>query len=430
MKSEKSRRQSTEGKKRTDSSKKEMPKRKSTSQSGESVWRIGSSTDKKSTRYRTNDSSDDSPKRSYGRKNTDGATKNERSSSSTFKSKDAKKPTRKYTKNEDEAPKRSYGRKNTDSATRNERSNTSTFKSKDAKYPTRKYTKTEDEAPKRGYGKKLSAFNEEKGYKPKSKKSFDNNYSDSQPRKISIRGKKSNKDEVRLNKFIANSGICSRREADEFIEAGVVTVNGEVVSALGTKVKSTDDIRFNGQRLQGEKKVYILLNKPKGYVTTVEDPHADKTVMDLIEGACNERVYPVGRLDKNTTGVLLFTNDGELTKQLTHPSNEKMKVYHVFLDKNVTHNDLGKLVEGVTLEDGFIQADSANYVDNEKSQVGVEIHSGRNRIVRRIFEHLGYKVVKLDRVYFAGLTKKGLKRGEWRMLNPKEVNMLKMGAYS
>ncbi|MDR1054751.1 MAG: rRNA pseudouridine synthase [Prevotellaceae bacterium] len=255
------------------------------------------------------------------------------------------------------------------------------------------------------------------------------NHYDEKQKKIIVRGKKTGKDEVRLNKFIANSGICSRREADEFIHAGVITINGEVVTELGTKVKLTDDVRFNGQRLQGEKKVYILLNKPKGYVTTVEDPHADKTVMDLIEGACKERVYPVGRLDKNTTGVLLFTNDGELTKQLTHPSSNKLKVYHVFLDKKVTKNDLAKLTEGFDLEDGFIQADAAEYVEDEKAEVGLEIHSGRNRIVRRMFERLGYKVTKLDRVYFAGLTKKSLKRGEWRMLTPKEVNILKMGAF-
>lgn len=250
-------------------------------------------------------------------------------------------------------------------------------------------------------------------------------------RKVISRKKRSEpKDDVRLNKFIANSGICSRREADEFIEAGVVTVNGQVVTTLGTRVKPTDDIRFNGQRLQGEKKVYILLNKPKGYVTTVEDPHADETVMDLIRGACKERVYPVGRLDKNTTGVLLLTNDGELTKTLTHPSNEKMKIYHAHLDKPLTKNDLQKLVDGFELEDGFTYADAAEYVEGKKEEIGIEIHSGRNRIVRRMFEHLGYKVTKLDRVYFAGLTKKGLKRGAWRILNDKEVSILKMGQFA
>ncbi len=235
---------------------------------------------------------------------------------------------------------------------------------------------------------------------------------------------------VRLNKFIANSGVCSRREADEYIQNGEITVNGQVVTELGTKVMITDDILWNGEKLSGEKKVYVLLNKPKGYVTTVEDPHADKTVMDLIAGACRERVYPVGRLDKNTTGVLLFTNDGDLTKVLTHPSYNKRKVYQVSLDKTLKKPDMDKLVQGVELEDGIAVADEVGYTDMEdKSEVGLEIHSGRNRVVRRMFEALGYEVKKLDRVYFAGLTKKSLERGKWRILTPKEVSMLKMGAY-
>jgi 23S rRNA pseudouridine2605 synthase len=236
---------------------------------------------------------------------------------------------------------------------------------------------------------------------------------------------------VRLNKFIANSGVCSRREADEYIQNGEITVNGEVVTALGTKVLPTDEIRWNGDKLSGEKKVYIVLNKPKGYVTTVEDPHADKTVMDLIAGACSERVYPVGRLDKNTTGVLLFTNDGELTKTLTHPSYSKRKVYQVTLDKTLKKPDMEQLVEGgVELEDGVALADEVGYTNMEdKTEVGLEIHSGRNRVVRRMFEALGYEVKKLDRVYFAGLTKKSLERGKWRLLSTKEVSMLKMGAY-
>ncbi len=235
---------------------------------------------------------------------------------------------------------------------------------------------------------------------------------------------------VRLNKFIANSGVCSRREADEYIENGEITVNGVVVTELGTKVMMNDDIRWNGDKLSGEKKVYLLLNKPKGYVTTMDDPHADRTVMDLIAGACKERVYPVGRLDKNTTGVLLFTNDGELTKVLTHPSYNKRKVYQVNLDKTLKKGDLEKLVKGVELEDGMAVADEVGYTNMEdKTEVGLEIHSGRNRIVRRMFETLGYNVEKLDRVYFAGLTKKSLERGKWRILTTKEVNMLKMGAY-
>ena len=239
------------------------------------------------------------------------------------------------------------------------------------------------------------------------------------------------KEEIRLNKFIANSGVCSRREADTLIQAGVVTVNGEVVTELGTKVNVlNDDVRFNGERLKGEAKVYIVMNKPKGFVTSASDPHADKTVMDLIKG-CKVRVFPVGRLDKNTTGVLMFTNDGEIAEQLTHPSYNKKKIYQVILDKALDEEDKEKiLVEGLTLSDGVIKADELEYIDAEDHRkLGIEIHSGKNRIVRRIFESLGYTVKALDRVYFAGLTKKGLKKGEWRYLSEGEVNVLKMGAY-
>lgn len=234
---------------------------------------------------------------------------------------------------------------------------------------------------------------------------------------------------IRLNKFIANSGICSRREADDFIKAGLVTVNGVTVTEMGVKIKPEDDIRFNGERLKGEDKVYIIMNKPKDVVTTVSDPHAKMTVIDLIKNKCPKRVFPVGRLDKSTTGVLLLTNDGDLAEKLTHPSFEKKKIYQATLDKNMKGADLTKLVEGITLEDGPIAADEASYVNDEKNQIGIEIHSGRNRIVRRMFEHLGYNVKKLDRVYFAGLTKRKLARGEWRYLTEKEVIMLKMGAY-
>ena len=238
------------------------------------------------------------------------------------------------------------------------------------------------------------------------------------------------KEEVRLNKFIANSGVCSRREADNFILAGVVTVNGEVVTELGTKVNiNTDDIRFNGERLKGEEKVYIVMNKPKGYVTTASDPHADKTVMDLLKG-CSARVFPVGRLDKNTTGVLMFTNDGEIAEKLTHPSYDKKKIYQVSLDSKLRGEDYDKILSGVELSDGMIAADELEYIEeDDHRKLGIEIHSGKNRIVRRIFESLGYEVKALDRVYFAGLTKKGLKRGEWRFLTEGEVNLLKMGAY-
>lgn len=241
--------------------------------------------------------------------------------------------------------------------------------------------------------------------------------------------KETENESVRLNKFIANSGICSRREADEFIAAGLVSVNGNIVTELGTKVFPSDIVKFNGEKLQGEEKVYIVMNKPKDFVTTVSDPHAEKTVLQLIQGQCKQRVYPVGRLDKATTGVLLLTNDGNLADMLTHPSYEKKKIYHVFLDKNCKFGDMKALMEGITLEDGFIQADTIEYVGEDKSEVGVEIHSGRNRIVRRMFEHFGYRVRKLDRVYFAGLTKKKLRRGQWRFLTDTEVAMLKMGSY-
>ena len=238
------------------------------------------------------------------------------------------------------------------------------------------------------------------------------------------------KEEVRLNKFIANSGVCSRREADNFILAGVVTVNGEVVTELGTKVNiNTDDIRFNGERLKGEDKVYIVMNKPKGYVTTASDPHADKTVMDLLKG-CSSRVFPVGRLDKNTTGVLMFTNDGEIAEKLTHPSYDKKKIYQVSLDGKLKKEDYDKILSGIELNDGLIAADELEYIEeDDHRKLGIEIHSGKNRIVRRIFESLGYEVKALDRVYFAGLTKRGLKRGEWRYLTEGEINLLRMGAY-
>ena len=237
--------------------------------------------------------------------------------------------------------------------------------------------------------------------------------------------------EMRLNRFIAASGVCSRREADTYIEAGLVTVNGEVVTQLGTKVNAdTDDVRFNGERLRGEEKVYLVMNKPRGYVTTASDPHADKTVMDLIKG-CSARVYPVGRLDKATTGVLMFTNDGEMSERLTHPSYDKKKIYQVTLDRELSQEDHDIILAGITLQDGEIAADELEYIDEgDRRKLGIEIHSGKNRIVRRIFESLGYTVKALDRVYFAGLTKKGLKKGEWRYLTQGEINILKMGAYA
>jgi 23S rRNA pseudouridine2605 synthase len=235
---------------------------------------------------------------------------------------------------------------------------------------------------------------------------------------------------IRLNRFIANSGACSRRDADDHIRNGHVSVNGQIVSDLGTKVTYDDDVRLKNKKLSAEKKVYILMNKPKDYVTTVEDPHADRTVLDLIGDGCPERVYPVGRLDKATTGVLLLTNDGELTGKLTHPKYKRKKIYHVFLDRAVTKNDLFTLTSGVELDGVTVAADAIAYADDDdKSQIGIELHSGQNRVIRRMFETMGYKVKKLDRVYFAGLTKKNLPRGKWRFLNDKEVSMLKRGIF-
>lgn len=237
--------------------------------------------------------------------------------------------------------------------------------------------------------------------------------------------------EIRLNRYLANAGVCSRREADKYIEAGIVTINGKVVTELGTKVKYNDDVRFNDAPLIPEKKTYILLNKPKDYVTTLDDPHAKKTVIDLIRNGCKERVYPVGRLDKATTGLLLLTNDGDLTEFLAHPRNNKKKIYQATLDKPANTNDLQKLYDGITLEDGNIKADEITFINPaDKKEIGIEIHSGKNRIVRRMFEHIGYRVRKLDRVYFAGLTKKNLPRGKWRFLSEKEIVMLKRGIYS
>lgn len=268
------------------------------------------------------------------------------------------------------------------------------------------------------------------GYRPRTA-DYNPNAKYSMKKQIEYKDVLTDPDEpIRLNKFLANAGVCSRREADEFITAGVVSVNGVVVTELGTKVKRTDEIKFHDQPVNIERKVYVLLNKPKDCVTTSDDPQERKTVMDFVKGACKERIYPVGRLDRNTTGVLLLTNDGDLASKLTHPKYLKKKIYHVYCDKNVTKADLDQIVSGITLDDGEIHADAVSYAsETDKSQVGIEIHSGKNRIVRRIFEALGYRVIKLDRVYFAGLTKKGLRRGDWRYLTEQEVNMLRMGSF-
>ena len=285
-----------------------------------------------------------------------------------------------------------------------------------------------------GYGQQRggsnSGYNNRGGHRPRTA-DYDPNAKYSMKKRIEYKEENYDPTEpVRLNKFLANAGVCSRREADEFIQAGVVTVNGNVVTELGTKVLRTDDIKFHDQPVALEKKVYVLLNKPKDHVTTSDDPQQRKTVMDLVKNACRERIYPVGRLDRNTTGVLLLTNDGDLASKLTHPKFLKKKVYHVYLDKNVTAHDIQQIRDGIVLDDGEIKADAVEYADPvDKKQIGIEIHSGKNRIVRRIFESLGYKVTKLDRVLFAGLTKKNLRRGDWRYLTEEEVDRLRMGAY-
>ena len=281
-----------------------------------------------------------------------------------------------------------------------------------------------------GYGQQRGGYGQQGGYRQR-RADYDPNAKYSMKKRIEYKDEHLDPNEpIRLNKYLANAGVCSRREADEFIQAGVVTVNGNVVTELGTKVVRTDEVKFHDQPVTLEKKVYVLLNKPKDYVTTSDDPQQRKTVMDLVKNVCPERIYPVGRLDRNTTGVLLLTNDGDLASKLTHPKFLKKKVYHVYLDKNVTAHDMQQIATGIELEDGEIHADDIQYAsDTDKSQVGIEIHSGKNRIVRRIFESLGYRVVKLDRVQFAGLTKKNLRRGDWRFLTEKEVEMLRMGAF-
>ncbi|MBE6175000.1 MAG: rRNA pseudouridine synthase [Rikenellaceae bacterium] len=328
-------------------------------------------------------------------------------------------------------------RRETPFKTRDERRETrDSFKSERPKRASFNPNFTDDNRPKRnaengksfkpkgdGFkgGRKFDNKGKGTGYKGKGKPTAERSYPKYNPNKVT--------GEIRLNRFVAQSGLCSRREADDFIAAGLVSVNGIIVTELGTKVKPTDVVKFNDERLQGEKNVYLVLNKPKGYVTTLEDDHAEKTVMELVQNACKERIYPVGRLDKNSLGLLLFTNDGDITRQLTHPSLHKKKIYEVTLDKPLTRADFEQLAEGVTLEDGDSYFDEISYLKDDKKSVGVEIHSGRNRIVRRMFEHLGYKVTKLDRVYYAGLTKKNLKRGAWRFLTSDEVARLKAGRY-
>lgn len=303
----------------------------------------------------------------------------------------------------------------------------------------KKFGKREDESSsekthrrsKRSFESREESSDEKRSFERKDKREFhdspykkhkhESHHKESHPKKT-----KEDDGLTRLNKYLSNAGICSRREADELIKAGVVTVNGKVITEMGFKVKVDDTVNYDGAVLKHEKKVYLMLNKPKDYITTAADTHDRHTVMELIAGACKERVYPVGRLDRNTTGLLLFTNDGEMATKLMHPKFGIKKVYHVGLDKNLKPDDFKKLEEGFELEDGFIKPDVASYVGEGKREIGIEIHSGRNRIVRRIFEHLGYDVVKLDRVTYAGLTKKDLGRGKWRFLTPKEISFLKM----
>lgn len=308
----------------------------------------------------------------------------------------------------------------------------------------RNYNEGRERRSKNDYGRDSSPYKrrDDKPYKKRSNdfRSERNRYSDEEtfrPKRKRIPGArpvvpaKPKTDEqgnelIRLNKYIANAGVCSRREADKLIETGTVTVNGEIITEMGYKVTKGDVVCYDGQRLNNERKVYILLNKPKGYITTTDDPQGRKTVLQLVQNACKERIYPVGRLDRNTTGLLLFTNDGDLAKKLTHPSSQIAKIYHVEVDKPIAYADMQTMLNGVELEDGFIQVDAIEYQNDgiDKRVVGVEIHSGKNRIIRRLFESFGYDVVKLDRVCFGGLTKKLLPRGTWRFLTPQEIGML------
>ena len=343
----------------------------------------------------------------------------------------AERPTRNF--NRPESTERSFNRdeRGERNFNREERSNDRGFgRGERTERPTRSFNRDErgerTERPTRSFNREERS--NDRGFKAGAKRTAAPKR-DEKPRSYPKFNPNQSAGEIRLNRFISQSGVCSRREADDFILAGVVTVNGQVVTELGTKILPTDEVRFHDEKLQGEKNVYLVLNKPKGYVTSLDDPHAEKTVMDLVKNACTERVYPVGRLDKNSLGLLLITNDGDITRQLTHPSYRKKKIYQVTLDKALTRADMDSLTEGITLEDGDIFADEVAYASEDKRTVGVEIHAGRNRIVRRMFEHLGYTVQKLDRVYYAGLKKKNLKRGEWRFLTRDEVMRLKTGQY-
>jgi 23S rRNA pseudouridine2605 synthase len=277
-----------------------------------------------------------------------------------------------------------------------------------------------------GKGPRDEFRKEDRPYTKKYKTAGKPSYKKGQDKHAGPHGEKKNDGLTRLNKYLSNAGICSRREADDLIKAGAVSVNGKVITEMGFKVGPDDKVNYGGETLRNQRKIYLLLNKPKDYITTTDDPQERRTVMELVEGACKERIYPVGRLDRNTTGLLLFTNDGELATRLMHPKFGIKKVYHVTLNKNLKTEDFQSLLEGIELEDGPIKPDQLSYIDGSKRELGVEIHSGRNRIVRRMFEHIGYEVIKLDRVVYAGLTKKDLPRAKWRFLNEKELGFLKM----
>ncbi|MBR3699100.1 MAG: rRNA pseudouridine synthase [Bacteroidales bacterium] len=352
-----------------------------------------------------------------------------------FNDRDEERPRRRFNDRDEERPRRKFNDKEDERPRRK-------FQDRDEERPRRRFNDREDERPRRRFNDRdeerpRRRFNDRDEERPRRRSSDRREDRKEEAPRRGRKGYVREKDplydrpaasgEIRLNKYLADSGVCSRREADELIKAGCVTVNGEVVTTMGYKVKPTDKVVYGGQTLNREKLRYILLNKPKGYITTADDPEGRTTVMELVRDACTERIFPVGRLDKNTTGLLLLTNDGELAKRLTHPSSEVTKLYHVVLDKPLTRNDMLRIADGVELDDGLITPDEIAYDadDDSKKSVGIKLHSGRNRIVRRIFEHFGYDILKLDRVMFAGLDKYRLPRGEWRFLTDAEVAALK-----
>ncbi len=372
--------------------------------------------DEERPRRRFNDRDEERPRRKFNDKEDERPRRK-------FQDRDEERPRRKFNDREDERPRRKFNDRDEERPRRR-------FNDRDEERPRRRFNDRDEERPRR-------RFNDRDEERPRRRSSDRREDRKEEAPRRGRKGYVREKDplydrpaasgEIRLNKYLADSGVCSRREADELIKAGCVTVNGEVVTTMGYKVKPTDKVVYGGQTLNREKLRYILLNKPKGYITTADDPEGRTTVMELVRDACTERIFPVGRLDKNTTGLLLLTNDGELAKRLTHPSSEVTKLYHVVLDKPLTRNDMLRIADGVELDDGLITPDEIAYDadDDSKKSVGIKLHSGRNRIVRRIFEHFGYDILKLDRVMFAGLDKYRLPRGEWRFLTDAEVSALK-----